>query len=177
MTADPAPAAGTDELLEELSRALWAQRAAIESLQYRLEVQQLVCAAERTHMLQAATDEVEAAMDELRRGERSRDRIVAECTAALGLPAGVTLGGLRGAVPESWAAVLADHQEALLALVATTEQLASTNRELVARGARDARSLLDAVSGAATSGGGPTYGPGAGLRRPAASPTLVDRSA
>lgn len=177
MTVLPAPAAGPDDSFDELSRALWAQRALIETLQYRLEIQQLVCINNRAHLLQAATDEVEAAMDELRRGERTRDRIVAGCASALRLDPGVTLAGLRNAVGEPWASVLREHQEALLSLVAATEQVAATNRELVARGARDARSLMDAIGGSSSA---PGYGPASGSTgsgRTLAAPTLVDRSA
>ncbi|MFN8051667.1 MAG: flagellar export chaperone FlgN [Acidimicrobiales bacterium] len=150
MTVLPAAASSAtslEDLLGELSRTLWNQRALIEVLQYRLEVQQLICINDRAHRLQMAVDEVEAALDDIRRSERARDQIVARCASTLGADAGISLVELCGRVPEPWDAVLAEHQAALLALVNGTERLAATNRELVVRGANDTRALLDAVAG------------------------------
>ena len=145
--ATAAVPASLEDLLGELSRTLWNQRGLIELLQYRLEVQQLICINDRPHRLQMAVDEVEAALDDIRRSERSRDQTVSRCAAVLGAPASISLAELCTRVPEAWTTVLAEHQDALLALVDATERLAATNRELVTRGANDTRALLDAVSG------------------------------
>jgi len=172
MAVSPAVAPDLDELLGELSRTLWKQRGLIEHLQYRLEVQQMVLASSREARLQIALEEVEAAMEDIRRSERSRDVIVRQCANHLTLVESASLADIRDRVGDPWATVLGEHQDALLALVAETERLATMNRELALRGANDSRSVLDAVTGTAPA---TAYGPSGsrGLARPA----LVDRQA
>lgn len=167
-----------DELLADLSRTLWKQRSLIELLQYRLEVQQLILASSREHRLQTALEEVEVAMEDIRRSERSRDVVVRQCAQHLQLPETASLGDIRVRVPDAWSAMLTEHQEALLSLVAETERLASMNRELAQRGANDSRALIDAVTGSApASAYGPASGYGATAGRTLARPALVDRQA
>lgn len=170
--ATPGAAPELDDLLGELSRTLWKQRGLIEILQYRLEVQQLILASAREERLQIALEEVEAAMEDIRRSERSRDAVVRQCAAHLGLDESASLGDIRVRTAEPWSAMLTEHQDALLALIAATERLATMNRELAQRGANDSRAVIDAVTGTAPSN---AYGPttGRGLSRPA----LVDRRA
>ncbi len=167
--AEPASGVELDDLLAELSRLLWKQRELIDVLKYRLEVQELVLAAGRDHRLQAALDEVEVAMDEIRRSERSRDGVVRQCAALLGLSDKASLGDIRQRVDASWADVLGEHQSALLVLVADTERLAGANRERSLRGANEARAVLDAVTGSSTATG---YGPSV---RGQSRPALLDR--
>lgn len=169
MSLLPVTTADPGELLAELSRVLWKQRSHIEMLQYRLEVQQLICATAKERRLQIAVEEVEAAMDEIRRSERLRDAIVRRCADLFGLPPTASLSDIRVRAPEPWSTMLAEHQEALLSMVADTEDLASRNRELALRGAQETRALLEAVTG----GGDPTgYGPG---RSGQIRPTLLDQ--
>lgn len=172
LSGAPTQIAGLDDLLAELSRTLWKQRGLIEVLQYRLEVQQMVLAAGRETRLQIALEEVEAAMEDIRRSERSRDQIVRQCANHLTLPESASLAELREVVADPWGPMLAEHQDALLAMVADTERLAGTNRELAQRGANDTRSVLDAITGTAAA---TAYGPGAG--RGSSRPALVDRRA
>lgn len=156
MSLVPATANEPAELLTELSGVLWRQRNQIEVLQYRLEVQQVMCATANERRLQFAVDEVEAALDEIRRTERQRDLVVRQCADELGLAADASLADIRSRAPEPWATLLGEHQIALLELVARTEELASRNRELALRGAHDTRALLDAVTGAESTA---SYGP------------------
>jgi hypothetical protein len=176
MSVMPAATSGAvpelDDLLGELSRTLWKQRGLIELLQYRLEVQQLILEALREHRLQTALEEVEAAMEDIRRSERTRDAVVRQCAQRLGLDPSASLGDIRVRAEEPWASMLAEHQDALLTLVAGTERLAATNRELAQRGAKETQSVLDAVTGSVTTN---AYGPSTG--RGLARPTLVDRRA
>lgn len=175
MTVSPATTAGTpaiEDLLGELSRTLWKQRALIELLQYRLEIQQMVLASGREHRLQVALEEVEIAMEDIRRSERNRDAVVKQCTHHLTLPEAASLAELREVVGEPWAGMLAEHQGALLALVGETERLASSNRELAQKGANESRAVIEAVTGSSPVN---AYGPSGtrGVSRPA----LVDRKA
>lgn len=169
MSLVPATANESAELLTELSGVLWRQRNQIEVLQYRLEVQQVMCATANERRLQFAVDEVEAALDEIRRTERQRDLVVRQCAEELGLAPDASLADIRSRAPEPWSTLLGDHQSALLELVGRTEELAGRNRELALRGAHDTRALLDAVTGAESSA---SYGPGAGATT--SRGTLVD---
>ena len=118
-----------------------------------------------------AVDEVEAALDELRRAERQRDDVVHGCCASMGLAKTASLSDIRDRVEEPWRSLLAEHQAALLSLVAEAEQLATHNRELALRGANNARALLEAVTGSVPAA---SYGPTA-VRGALSSPTLLDR--
>ena len=111
MSLLPVTVADPGELLAELSRVLWKQRSHIEMLQYRLEVQQLICATARERRLQIAVEEVEAAMDEIRRSERLRDAIVRRCAELFGLAPDASLYDIRVRAPEPWSTMLAEHQE------------------------------------------------------------------
>lgn len=167
-----------DTLLDELSRTLHKQRALIELLQYRLEVQQLVLSAGRENRLQIALDEVESAMEDIRRSERTRDGVVRQCATLLDLPDTASLAELRAKCDEPWSTTLAEHQAALMALVADTEGLAATNRDLAQRGANDSRAVIDAVTGAVPGNAyGPTGAAPAAQRNGLSRPTLVDRRA
>lgn len=163
-----------DALLDELSRVLWRQRELIELLDYRLEVQRLVLMGGRPDHLQRALGDVETAMDEIRRLERNRDLVVRECAGRIGLAPDATLSMLKDSVAEPWSSRLAEHQNALLALVAATERNAAANREIAAQGAAETRGVIDEITGTPSlSGYGPngTRNSGGGLSRPA----LVDR--
>jgi len=169
MSLVPATVGDLAEVMAELSSVLWKQRNQIEMLQYRLEVQQLICATATERRLQIAVDEVEVALEEIRRSERARDAVVRQCAQLLALASDASLADIRSRVPEPWHSMLADHQEALLAMVADAENLAARNRELALRGAHDARALLDAVTGGANPS---SYGPSSGVT--SARGTLLD---
>src|SRR5262249_31057507 len=134
----------------------------------------LITASGRDARLQTAVDEVEAAMDELRRAERQRDDVVRKCSVGLGLSASASLTEIRDACGEPFQSLLAEHQAALLSIIAEAEQLAAHNRELALRGINNTRALLDAVTG-----NEPTpaeYGP-TGTRGSLLPPALLDRDA
>lgn len=161
--------------LDELSRLLYKQRELIGLLGYRLEVQQLLLTAARADRLQLALDDVETVMSEIRRVERNRDLVVRECAQAMGLPDTTTLSMLKEHAPEPWSSAFAEHQAALLGLVAATESTAATNREFAQRGMVETRAILNEITGSEMVTG---YGPNAarsagGLSRPA----LLDREA
>lgn len=167
--------AGVDELLAELSRVLWQQRALVEVLGYRLEVQQLLMISGRDQRLPLAVGEVEGTLAEIRRVEELRDRITADCAAAMGLDRQATLTMIRDRCGDPWDSVLGDHQVKLLELATDAEELAARNRELAGRGMEDARQMVRRLGGEpATVSAYSRRGdrPAAGLALP---PSLVDR--
>ncbi len=165
---------GLDAMLSELSRILWRQRSLIEVLHYRLEVQEFMSRGERADRLAFALEEVDAALDDIRRAEKLRSAVVRRCGLQLGLGEAAMLSELCERVPEPWNLMLADHQAALRALVAETERQAGRNRELAQRGLADTEALFEALTGERKP---TTYGPGARAITAGASPTLVDREA
>jgi len=59
------------------------------------------------------------------------------------LPPGPSLRQLAEHAPSPWDMMFADHRQAFLELTEEITQLASTNRELVARGQRATQDFLD----------------------------------
>ena len=100
----------TESLMAELSRVLWQQRALIEVLQYRLEVQQLMMSAGRDQRLPLAVEEVELTLADIRHLEDLRDRVVRDAAVSLGLAADATLTQICARVEAPWDFVLGDHQ-------------------------------------------------------------------
>jgi hypothetical protein len=162
---------GLESMLYELSRILWRQRALIEVLQYRLEVQQFVSDGDRADRLAFALEEVDSALDDIRRSERLRGAVVRRCSLHLGLGEDANLSEIRSRVPEPWQLVLAEHQAALLSLVNGAERQAGRNRELAQRGIAETKALFAALTGERPA---TTYGPSPRAVATTASPQLLD---
>jgi len=160
-------------ILGDLSRLLWEQRELIGLLEFRLEVQQLLTIAGRPERLPLAISDIEGVMERIRMSEDVRLGVVAECSVLLGLGVGASLRELTAATPDPWNFVLEDHQTALLQLVASTEELAATNRELAAKGVTESRRAFETVGDSPVTAYG-RHGDRPGLALP---PTLVDRDA
>lgn len=164
-----------EPLLAELSRVLWQQRALIEVLQYRLEVQQLMMVAGRDQRLPMAVEEVELTLADIAHVEELRDRVVRDVAAELGLPPGATITQICERAEAPWDFVLGDHQTNLLMLVADAEELATRNKELAHRGLEDSRTLFRQMNGEVTVS---AYGrSGSRTSTLALPPSLVDRDA
>jgi len=142
-------------------------------LEYRLEVQQLLTTAGRTERLALAVADVDAVLERIRMSEDVRLGIVAECAVLLGLGVGASLRDLTSVAPDPWGFVLMDHQTALMQLVASTEAIAATNRELAAKGIAESRRGFEHMGAPPVTAYGRT-GNRTGLALP---PTLVDRDA
>lgn len=128
--------------MEKLSLVLWRERQLLETLQYRLEVEQLVMAAGQTRWLANAAREVEEAVDRLREMELLRAVAADEAAAAVGLAPNPSLAALVEAAEEPWRSILADHREAFAATSEEIERIAATNRVLIAHGLRAAHETL-----------------------------------
>ena len=128
--------------MEKLSLVLWRERELLETLQYRLEVEQLVMSNGQTRWLAQAAREVEEAVDQLREMELLRAVAADEAAAAVGLPANPSLADLIEAAEEPWRSILAEHREAFAATSEEIERIAATNRVLIAHGLRAAHETL-----------------------------------
>lgn len=157
--------------MEKLSLILWRERELLETLQYRLELEQLVMANGRTRWLAQAARDVELVLDEIRQVELLRAVAADEAAAALGLAPNPSLGALVEAVDEPWASILLDHREAFATTSEAIIHLADTNRSLISAGFRAAHETLLGLGG-----GVRTYSPAGTAVIDAASGVRVDRS-
>jgi hypothetical protein len=132
--------------MEKLSMVLWRERKLLETLQYRLEVEQLVMAGGRTGWLTNAARDVESVLEEIRGTEVLRAVAADEAAAALGLPTNPSLADLIGAVDEPWRTILEDHRAAFVATNEELSRLAETNRSLITAGFKAAREALVGLS-------------------------------
>jgi len=129
--------------LQEVSTTLWQERNLLELLLFKLEEEQLLLASGRTRWLARATREVEVVLERIREAEIMRAIEVDHVAPSLLLPPGPSLRQLAENAPSPWDTMFADHRQAFLELTEEITQLASTNRELVARGQRATQDFLD----------------------------------
>ena len=132
----------SDDAIERLSLVLWRERELLESLRYKLEVEELVMASGRTTWLARAAHEVEQVLQVIRETETLRAVAAEEAGAWLGLPPNPSLSALVEAAAEPWDSILADHREAFAAVTEDIIRLADANRSLISAGFRSARETL-----------------------------------
>ena len=128
--------------MEKLSHILWRERELLETLLYKLEVEQLVMATGRTRWLLQAAKEVESVLATIRETEVLRAVAADEAGEQLGLGPNPSLRALVEAADEPWSSILADHRDAFVRITADVTAMADTNRELITAGIRSARETL-----------------------------------
>jgi hypothetical protein len=133
--------------LADVTSILWREREAIELLLFKLEEEQLVLEAGRTHWLERATREIEIVLDQIRRTEVLRAAEVDAAAGELGLAAAPSLLALAAAAPPAWDDLLGEHRTAFLALAAEVTAVAETNRELLSAGQRSAHEAMLTLAG------------------------------
>lgn len=133
-------------VMEKLSHILWRERELLETLLFKLEVEQLVMAGGRTRWLLRAAKEIESVLETIRETEVLRAVAADEVAAACGLTHNPSLRALAEVAPAPWDTILADHRDAFAALAADIAAMADANRELVSAGARYARETLLALT-------------------------------
>jgi hypothetical protein len=112
--------------MQDLSLVLWCERDLLETLQYKLEVEQLVLDCGRPHRLATAAREVETVVDRIRALEVLRALEVDVLAVELGLAPDPPLHDLAAACAEPWRTIWQDHRRALITL--TAEITAGTTR-------------------------------------------------
>jgi hypothetical protein len=160
-----------DDRLSQLSQTLWRQRAQVERLLYRLEVQQMVLSSGRTRWIDLSARDVEDAIEDLRTEELLRAAHVAAVAPIVGVSSTASLSELADATGEPWAQILRDHQATFLALIGSVESVSRDNKDLLTRGLHDTR---DFVARMADVPGLDGYSPNGVGTRALARPTLVD---
>lgn len=160
-----------DSVMAELGHILWQQRELVLRLIYRLEVQQLVLASGRTQWIARSTEDVDDAIEDIRRQEVARAGLVEDLSGLMGTPPDASLRELVDAAPEPWDVILAEHHTEFLRLANQAEDAARSNRDVLDQGLADVRDLLESYGSTPESGYG-DHGPRTTV--PAAS-VLVDR--
>jgi hypothetical protein len=131
--------------LPDLAAVLWRQRELLELLAYRLECEHLMLAGGRTRYIAAATNEVEATLEELQVIELQRAAISDTVARELRLPPGATLEEIAGTAQPPWTDVLMEHRNALLTVTAELAMLAEASRSMTAAGLRAVETTLAAL--------------------------------
>ena len=80
--------------MEKLSLILWRERGLMETLQYRLEVEQLMMSSGQTRWLTQAARDVEQVLEQVRDTEILRAVAADEAALEVGLPVNPSLSGL-----------------------------------------------------------------------------------
>jgi hypothetical protein len=112
--------------MQDLSSVLWCERDLLATLQYKLEVEQLVLDCGRPHRLATAAREVETVVDRIRALEVLRALEVDVLATELGLAPDPRLRDLAAACAEPWHTIWHDHRAALITV--TAEITAGTAR-------------------------------------------------
>ncbi|MFC6288152.1 flagellar export chaperone FlgN [Nocardioides sp. GCM10027113] len=133
------------DVMERLSLVLWRERELLETLHYKLEVEQLVLASGRSRWLMEAARDVDAVLGTIRETEVLRAVAADEAAASIGMSSNPSLGALAEAAPEPWSAIFTEHREAFVKVTADIAALADSNRDLISAGYRSARETLLAL--------------------------------
>lgn len=157
--------------MEKLSLILWRERELLETLQYRLEVEQLVMASGRTAWLMRAARDVESVLEDIRLTEVMRATVADELAEQLGLAPNPSLSSLIEKLPEPWSSLFAEHREAFVATTTEISRLAEANRLLVSAGFLSAREALLNIGGTAA-----TYTPDGTTTQEPTRAALIDWS-
>jgi hypothetical protein len=128
--------------MEDLSLILWRERELLDTLLYKLEIEQLVLASGKSRWLSSAAREVETVLDSIRETELLRAVAADGAAASIGLSANPSLRALAEAVDEPWQSILLDHREAFLGYTREIAEIAATNRELLTAGQQAARDMF-----------------------------------
>jgi hypothetical protein len=156
--------------MEDLSSVLWHERELLETLAYKLEVEQLILANGRNHWLAAAAREVEKVLERIREVELLRAVEVEAVAEELGLEPNASLRQIADASPDPWNGIWSDHREAFTATAAQIQALSECNRELLTVGYQAAQATLLSLSE-----GAGTYGSDGSVAADRRS-SLLDRS-
>lgn len=102
----------------ELSARLWREREVLESLLYKLHVQQSVLEHGDTRWAQHASNDVEGALARIRHSELTRAMEMESVADEWELPAESSLRDLASSAPtEAWKLVFTDHHVAMTELL------------------------------------------------------------
>jgi hypothetical protein len=132
--------------MEDLSSVLWRERELLETLLFKLEVEQLVLATGRTRWLAPAAREVEEVLDAIRETELLRGLTADALALELGLDPNPSLQQIAAISDEPWKSIWLDHRETFISVSAEITSMAENNRELLTSGYQAAKAALLSLS-------------------------------
>lgn len=134
--------------LPALADTVWAERALVERLLYKLTSARLLLAADERRFVGAAMQEVEEVLDDLWSAEQRRTDALGQVAADWGVPVEeLTLRRLADRAQEPWASMFDDHHGAFLALARDIDQAALDNRRLASAGLSALRRSMSELAG------------------------------
>lgn len=128
--------------MDKLSVILWRERELLDTLHYKLAVEQMVLASGQSRWLMQAARDVEAVLETIRETEVLRAVAADEAAASIGMRTNPSLSALADAVEEPWASILREHRDAFVAATHEITELADANRDLISAGYLSARDTL-----------------------------------
>lgn len=128
--------------MEDLSSVLWRERELLQTLLFKLEVEQLVLASGRTRWLAPAAREIEEILDAIRETELTRGIAADAVAAELKLEPNPSLQSIADASREPWRSIWLDHRATFRSVSQEITEMAETNRELLTSGYQAARATL-----------------------------------
>lgn len=128
--------------MDKLSVILWRERELLDTLHYKLAVEQLVLAGGQSRWLMQAARDVEAVLATIRETEVLRSVAADEAAASIGMRSNPSLSALADAVDEPWASILREHRDAFVTATHEITELADANRDLISAGYLSARDTL-----------------------------------
>lgn len=128
--------------MEDLSSVLWRERELLDTLLYKLEVEQLVLAGGRTHWLAVAAREIDEVLDQIRDIELLRAVELDVVAAELGLDPAPGLHEVADRCDEPWRSIWLDHRTAFTTVAAEIQKMSLSNRELLTAGYQAAQATL-----------------------------------
>ncbi|MCA0330405.1 MAG: flagellar protein FlgN [Actinobacteria bacterium] len=155
-----------------LSRLLWRERDLLDTLLFKLHVQNLLLTSGDPEWLPRASREIEAVLERVGEIELERAVEFTRAAAELGLDPDPSLRALAGAAPEPWGYVLEEHHGAFVMLAARIQASADSNKELTAAAARATEQVLASLDGASSAP--QAYAPSGHLRLDVRRAALVD---
>lgn len=132
--------------MEDLSAVLWRERELLETLLFKLEVEQLVLATGRSRWLPSAAREIEEVLDAIREIELLRAVEADALAATLGLQPNPSLREIAEACDEPWRGIWLDHRESFTTVAEEIQAMAENNRELLTSGYQAAKATLLSLS-------------------------------
>ena len=133
--------------MEKLSQILMRERELLDTLLFKLEVEQMVLASGRTRWLMRAARDVENVLATIRETEILRSVAADQVAASIGLQSNPSLRALAESVEEPWRTIYSEHHEAFVSVTGEIAALAETNRDLITAGYRSARETLMSLDG------------------------------
>ena len=168
IVGEPADSPGrgaAETATEELARLLSRERLLLELLLFKLVTLRQLLTGGEARFLNWASDELERAIDKVRKAELARALAVSELAAATGRDElDCSLPALAENSPEPWRSIFSDHKQGFARLSAEITDALSATRRLAASGSAAVTAMLERLAGPAPEpqfAGASTYGPGA----------------